>query len=585
MALALKNFIFAFIILQLPLLAPVAIASSDWQTVEVPGVDHAWILNKNPNDMVTYVKKNEKTNLSFQGASLQQIASGIIGFRFLPLQTLGFKKIKVSEFKIQNQNGIYRIQLAGTYVTPDHASVSFFERQTYRGKNFSQVSYFVQNRKLSQADAEAARKTLRGFEQSLSREPASTEENAATEAVAICTECLDQELGLKDLKTQTENLKALVPAPEENCKATETLLVDPAKKSILEDLGFKNESSDPIVNIGRGSLTCIYGAAKGVYGSIRDLVTAIPTLAGWTWDGLKTAKNGIQNADYASIMDKFTAQNILEAGKKGLQITKETVSDAYDKGSKAVFDSYQEGGVTGAVATVAQAAYNSSPHRVVGRFLADIGAKVAQAIAAEWAGFKCLDAETMSQMVCEVTGYIITDIYSGSLILSGLSKSVKIAEAISAARRVLFKGGKAVEASKLAKKEIVVGEKVESLEEISKSVNEAKSTSLTLGKEAAAESNETLQSAENIANRMPKSSRLKTDVLREALDDAEKNGDSEALRTLKKAYQSLEEARGDDAKFSKMSLKKWESKIKKDNPELTDREISRARECLISGGQ
>lgn len=579
MGIALEKFILMLLIL---VFSAAAGATSNWQVTEVPGVDRAWALDRSAQDLVTYVKSVGPQNLSFEGASQQDIASGIIGFRFLPLQTLGFTKFTITEFKVQAENGVYRVQMAGSYVTPAQAKVHFFERQTYRGKNFSQVSYFIENRRVSAADAAQAEEVVKSFESTIQREPASLDVPVPdTEANAICTECLELELGLKDLKSQTEALKASVGTltpPAENCKVNNSILIDPKKNSILEDLGFKNDSENPIVNVGRASLACIYGAGKGVYGSLKDLVTAIPTLLGWTWKGLKAAKNGIQNADYGAIMDKFTPQNIWESGKKAVRVTRETVSSAYEKSSQVLFDSYKEGGVTGSVATVAQAAYNSSPHRVVGKFLADIGAKIAEAVAAEWGAFKCLDAETMSQMICNVAGYIATDIYTGGLIISGLSKSAKLKEAVSLAKAMMFKK------AGTAKAAVVAEEKARSLETIAKSVAEMK-TSVSAEKGVVEASRETLASAEKVAEKISGKSSLNTGVIEEALDEAKLTGSTDALETLKKAYASLHEVSAGEGKLTSKSLKTWEKNLKKERPDLTDSQISRARECLFQGGK
>ncbi len=206
-----------------------------------------------------------------------------------------------------------------------------------------------------------------------------------------------------------------------------TLLVDPKQKSILQDFGMSYEGNDPMVIVGRSSLTCLYGALEGGAKSIRDLVMLIPQILGLSFDALKAVSGSLTKANLHAILSALKPQNVIEKGGHAFAVTTNTISSAFHRASAKLYSAYEQGGATGAVAAAAQAAYASSPHQIVGKFLANLAVGIGHAVAEEWKGFTCLPPEAMSQVICEVIGYIGADIVTGKIAVSALSKAPKLA--------------------------------------------------------------------------------------------------------------------------------------------------------------
>ena len=209
-----------------------------------------------------------------------------------------------------------------------------------------------------------------------------------------------------------------------------TLLVDTKQKSILQDFGMSYDGNDPMVIVGRSSLTCLYGALEGGAKSIRDLVMLIPQILGLSFDALKAVSGSLTKSNLHALLSTLEPQKVIAKGERLVSVTKDSISSAFQSASAKLYSAYEQGGATGAVAAVAQAAYSSSPHQIVGKFLADLAVGIGHAVANEWAGFTCLPPEAMSQLICEMIGYVGADVLTGKIAVSALSKAPKFLAAL-----------------------------------------------------------------------------------------------------------------------------------------------------------
>ncbi|MBK7891075.1 MAG: hypothetical protein IPJ84_09595 [Bdellovibrionales bacterium] len=105
----------------------------------------------------------------------------------------------------------------------------------------------------------------------------------------------------------------------------------------------------------------------------------------------------------------------------------------------SLYKHYEKGGISGTLAAVSRAAYDSSPHKIVGSWLAEVTQSIAETMAKEWTGLTCLDPSVIAEAVCGVISYVGVDIITGKVVVSALSKSAKFAEAMTAVRNKLEK--------------------------------------------------------------------------------------------------------------------------------------------------
>ncbi len=277
--------------------------------------------------------------------------------------------------------------------------------------------------------------------------PIPPDPNLAAEA---CIECTTPKIplqpGLEETIRSVQDATSAVPV-EDVC-AKKGYFFDPKNKSILQEYGinYKPKEADVGEIIARSAMTCLYGAIRGGYLSLKDLIMAIPSIMGMTYRGMKSAGAAIRDFDY-----KGTGQAILDADYRGwlatlspyniydkatgaYRVTRDAVAKTYSRATESLYDSYQTGGVTGAMAAVAQAAYATSPHAVIGKLLKDVGLKVWGAIKSEWDAFICQDWEVISQLVCTAVGYVVTDILLLKGAFSAISKLPKFAELMQATK-------------------------------------------------------------------------------------------------------------------------------------------------------
>lgn len=398
-----------------------------WEAKEVPGVESAWIHQAKPQHMITYVKNESTKNISFKATPPQQILAGLLGFRQLVYQQLGFTELKVSHFNFE-ASPVPQIELSGTYLRPDGVRVFFFETQRYIGASFEQYSYFIQA-KTHQENPKTVFKLLKSLYDPARLPSSELPEIQQTEAF-VDPNCADCQLATT---TAIPDMAKEISKAAEKC-AVDSWLFDPSKKSFLQENGIANKTESKAEIVARSFLTCAYGTISGSYKSIRDIVMAIPNILGFTWRGIKSAGSSVANFEYRKWLEDFSIQKVKDSAGNALTVTRDTVADSYQKASQAVYNGFQEGGVTGSIASVAQAAYNSSPHKAVGQFLSKVGSEVYSALSKEWTALGCMPTEALSQAVCQVAGYIITDLITGKLVLSGLSKAPKMRDAIAAVK-------------------------------------------------------------------------------------------------------------------------------------------------------
>jgi hypothetical protein len=395
-----------------------------WQAIRIPGMEQAWTNPQKPGHMIVLTKNKTLSKLNITESSKSEVISGLIAFRQMTLTQFGFSDWKLSEFKISKT----KISLRGSYLRPGKVRVHFYENQYYAGNTFEQVSYLI--------ESEKSATSLDEIEVLLNRvsvgERAPAQDDAKTEAAVeeICRDCeLPKIEGVQVAQAQITEL-----AKSADQCSKDAWLADPDKKSILKEQGYLRGSDSKIEIAARAFLTCNYGALSGAGKSFRDVVFAIPQLLGLTWQGLKSASNATINFEYRKWLTSFSVQKIKDITGGFLTVTKETVEGAFTNASLAAYNSYKEGGVTGALAAVGQAAYNSAPHAAVGQFLLKIGSEIYKGLSEEWTALGCMEAEALSQAMCEVAGYLAVDLLTGKLLLSGLSKSGKLKDAIAAVR-------------------------------------------------------------------------------------------------------------------------------------------------------
>lgn len=406
-----------------------------WKHVPVPGVEKAWSNIQKPGHMITYVRNENPRGLSLSGASKTQVLSGVLGFRQLAYQQLGFQQFKVSSFHYEPGPQPI-LELYGSYQRPDGAYVQFFEIQKFSEKRFEQYAYFAEELK-PLPEAREIRNLIKRL-MSPSRFPSSEEtDQVKTQAFydPDCADCLLRStLPTPKLLEELKELSAV----SDQC-AVDSWLFDPSKKSILQEINPESKPQNKAQVVARSFLTCVYGTLSGSYKSIRDIVMAIPNILGMTWQGLKSAGSATVNFEYRKWLEGLSVQKIKDVAGTAVTVTKDTVADSYQKASMALFNGFQEGGITGSVASVAHAAWNSSPHQAVGQFLSRLGSEIYSALSKEWTALGCMPAEAMSEAMCQVGGYLITDLIAGKLALSGLSKAPRMKDAISAVRTKMEK--------------------------------------------------------------------------------------------------------------------------------------------------
>lgn len=414
---------------------------SDWKLVELPGVQQAWIHDKKPGHMIVLIKNRTRETLSLKGASRQQILAGVLAMRSLTLSQLGFTDFKIGKFNYKSGTP-EQLDLQGSYRRPGNIPVLFFEKQYFNDTNYDQVSYFIEGPLVSGRGRGPVvdEKEIESLLQRVSaaaRLPAQEDQVSGTEADTQET-CLDCQLpkvsGPEELSKQIQELAKST----EQC-AADAWLFDPEKKSVLQENGFGRLTESRAETAARAFMTCNYGALSGAGKSFRDVVMAVPNLIGLSWQGLKSAGGAVTNFEYRKWLEKFSIQKVADAGFGAISVTKDSVAKAFNTASLKVYNSYKEAGVTGSIAAVAQAAYNSSPHKAIGQFMSKIGSEIYSALATEWNGLMCMEPEALSQAMCEIAGYIAVDVVTGKLLLSGLSKSGKLREAIAAVRKKMEK--------------------------------------------------------------------------------------------------------------------------------------------------
>ncbi len=248
-----------------------------------------------------------------------------------------------------------------------------------------------------------------------------------------CSDCDHRSsLFLNPVGGQIQDLKDVVwilskSATPAKC-AESSAEISPASKSVLENLGFEYDGSDPAIVATRAFITCSYGSGYGGLSALKDLVVAIPTLFGMSIKGLELA-NANNRELPAEVARSLTKENVLKMQDK-LIVTKKTISAAYRNANDSLYEAYRQAGVSGAVAATMQAAYHSSPHHAMSKFLSESATTIARAIGTRWTSFSCLPVEKQAQIFCQVLGYLATDIFGGKIALSALGKSAKFNEMV-----------------------------------------------------------------------------------------------------------------------------------------------------------
>lgn len=614
--------------------------ASEWKPAPIPGADSAWVNEKAPSQTITVVKHTSKYPLSFGKATNRQIASGIAFMRESTLNYLGFSNFTLKHFTVERLGPTTVVHMAGSYRRPDGVAIQFIERQNYRGKQFVQFSYLEKSLAPIRTP-EKIEKILKGISDASQRSPAS-ESTEPDSGVCLGCESVDP---FAQLTKEAKDVTAITE--KQMCQDKKTILIDPKMRSVLQELKLDYDGSDPITVASRSALTCIYGALAGAVTSVKDLVMLIPKLLGLIYDGGVGLAKMATSADYEALARKFTIQNVKDGVSSAFSITINSVKDAWDYAAKAYEDSstfvgeaYREGGVAGAVAAVGQAAYESSPHRILGRQLVELATKVAQAVADEWRGFRCLPAEVASQMVCSVIGYLAVDIYTGKLLITALSKPGKLMEYVNKFLAKYYKseGGAVTEVASAERRgaslpnsgnasadaftaregatpgfiaEVNQGagipltsessgpiaralksdpSNVQEYGDVMRSVNQMKteSAAATTGAEQGARLKEVSAHAEDIVKKLNLSlvqdgaRKLNVKYIAEVLREAQTTQKPDTLIKVKRALEEIEEARRSSGGDMKKAIKSWREQIAKDRPHVTEAELKMAEECLFT---
>ncbi len=403
---------------------------SGWKLVQYPGVHQAWVNPQKPGHMIVLTQNKTPQSMSFKNLTREQIATGLSAYRQLVMAQLGFTDWKLREFDFV-AGASDKITMQGSYKRPGNVAVQFYENQFFSGNHYEQVSYLIESPR-PPTNLKEINALLNRLSQG-NRTPAQADDFDGT-----CVDCLLPQI--EDLRPlqQVKNQIAEITKATSQC-AKDAWLFDPTKKSIFSEKGFARGTQSRAEVAARAFLTCNYGVLSGAGKSFRDVVMAVPSLMGLTWRGMKSGGQALMNIEYKNWLQGFSVQKIKDSAGGVLTVSKDKVAGAFNAASAAVYNSFQEGGVTGSIAAVTQAAYNSSPHHAVGHFLAKVGSEIYSAVATEWSALACMEPEALSQAMCEIAGYLAIDIVTGKLILSGLSKSGQMKGAIAKVRQKMEK--------------------------------------------------------------------------------------------------------------------------------------------------
>ncbi|MBK7891076.1 MAG: hypothetical protein IPJ84_09605 [Bdellovibrionales bacterium] len=307
--------------------------SREWVAIDLPGVDRAW---KNADSTATYVDHLDPETFPLSKADVEHALRGIYLVRKASMEKLGFKNIVFSFYETELRNNRSQLYIAGHYLQPDGVGIHFLEVHIAEPGRFSHISLL---RPLDRTKQRLDRSELLPFINETNphkRTPASDELSALNECLD-CYQCDDEK------KTFTANFRALnevavkasVASKSPDCQK-ETFLYNPETASMLDTLGIGYKGSNPLIHGSRAAISCLYGGAKGAFGSVKDLVMLIPKFLSFSAKQLKAAGNAISNFEapdvsFQKIWKNISPQKIKDSVGNAVQVSSDTLVSTNQK--------------------------------------------------------------------------------------------------------------------------------------------------------------------------------------------------------------------------------------------------------------